>query len=355
MFKRILVPLDGSARAERALPVAARIAHASGGTVVLLRVADILTEYGASVYGSYVAQTPLLIEGVLETELARAKDYLAGVAQSESLAGIKTETLALSGAVAPAILDLARTQQVDLIVICSHGYTGFKRWLLGSVAQKIARYSPVPVLVLREDGSAPTCSYPDTLRPLHTLMALVALDGSELAERALAPAAHLVAALAAPAPGTLLLTKVVKQQIAIPESEWSYREYADPDIDEEKAYLNRVADDLCEGSPADLDLTISTTVAIGENVADTLIRIAENGKDAKAVRMFCNCDLIVIATHGRGGLQRWAMGSVTESVLGATKLPLLIMRPQEQHTKAEKQSIREEKTEDKVPTWAGLF
>lgn len=58
MFQRIVVPLDGSARAERAIPVAARLAHAWGGSIVLLRIADIPVEYEPALYASYVSQTP---------------------------------------------------------------------------------------------------------------------------------------------------------------------------------------------------------------------------------------------------------------------------------------------------------
>src|SRR5262249_26307620 len=113
------------------------------------------------------------------------------------------------GRAAITILDVARDEHIDIIVMCSHGDTGFKRWALGSVAQQVSRHSPVPVLVLREDGTAPTSSFPDHLHPLRSVTAMVALDGSKLAEVALEPAAYLVAALAAPAQGTLLLTNVI--------------------------------------------------------------------------------------------------------------------------------------------------
>ncbi len=148
MLKRILVPLDGSPRAERALPVAARIARTSGGTVVLLCVASIPAEYAPAMYASYVAQTPFYAQELLDAEMAKARYYLADMAQSKHLAGIRTETEALPGSAAPTIVAIAGRddeQLVDLIILCSHGRTGFRRWALGSVAQKVARHSPVPV------------------------------------------------------------------------------------------------------------------------------------------------------------------------------------------------------------------
>ncbi len=322
MFKRILVPLDGSLRAESALAVAERIARASEGTIMLLRVVGIPAEYTTYLYDSYLAQTPTYAQEILDTEQANAENYLANIGKSTRLAGIKTETKALSGTAAMTILDVTRDEQIDIIVMCSHGNTGFKRWALGSVAQHVSRHSPVPVLVLREDGTAPTSSFPDHLHPLRSVTAMVALDGSKLAEVALEPAAYLVAALAAPAQGTLLLTSVVNLP-AIKKR---------PDIqkqaqDDAKAYLSSVTERLNGELAAKLNLAIGWSLAISKDVADALIKAAENGETAESSWEFAGCDLLAMATHGRGGVQRWVMGSVTERVLGATKLPLLIVRP----------------------------
>ena len=91
MFQRIVVPLDGSARAERAIPEAVRLARASGGSIVLLRIAGIPVAYEPSLLASYVSQTLFYAEGIQEVELAKARAYLADVAQSAQLAGIKTD------------------------------------------------------------------------------------------------------------------------------------------------------------------------------------------------------------------------------------------------------------------------
>src|SRR6266576_5329505 len=93
------------------------------------------------------------------------------------------------------ILSAVDTRNIDLVVLCSHGYTGMTRWVLGSVAEKVARHARVPVLILREGGPLPAGPHPDITRPLR---ALVALDGSAHAKAALEPPASLIAALAAP-------------------------------------------------------------------------------------------------------------------------------------------------------------
>src|SRR6266704_4095152 len=205
MFKRIVVPLDGSTRAERAIPVAARIAHASGGTIILLWVVTTPFEFGSRVIplSGFSATT-------LKADVDAATKYLVAVARSDDLDGVGIKMEVSAGIPTQAIMDVVRDEQADLVVMCSHGDTGLKRWLLGSVAQKVGRQCTVPVLVLREGGSAPTSSYPDPLRPLRAVMVLVALDGSALAEAAIMPAVSLVTALAAPASGALQLTRVVK-------------------------------------------------------------------------------------------------------------------------------------------------
>jgi len=202
MFKRILVPLDGSPHAEEALPVAARLARASNGSITLLQVVSSLIDY----YGP-LTEAPFITQQVIEKCTAEAESYLADLAASVDLASIKMKTEITYGVPAQNILNFAQSQHAELIVMCSHGRTGFKRWALGSVTQQVVHHSSVPVLILREGQSVLKPAQGNAACPVS---ALVPLDGSSLAEAALVPAANLVAALAAPAEGTLHLTQVVK-------------------------------------------------------------------------------------------------------------------------------------------------
>jgi nucleotide-binding universal stress UspA family protein len=319
MFTRILVPLDGTPRAERALTVAARLARAADGTVLLFRAVGIPPEYSTYLYGPYLAQPPLPAEEVLVTKEATAKAYIETVRRSEKLAGVNVEAKVAAGAAALAIQEIACEEHSDLIVMCSHGDTGFKRWVLGSVAQSVSRACQVPVLVLREDGTAPDSAFPDPLRPLRSITALVALDGSQFAEAAITPTAVLVAALAAPAQGMLLLTRVVP--LSALGNITATKELA---LGEAKTYLRQVTQKYADTAEK-LRISLQTAVATGKEVADTLIRSAEQGDEVGGRRLTGSCDLIAITTHGRGGLKRLAMGSVTEHVLGATRLPLLVV------------------------------
>jgi nucleotide-binding universal stress UspA family protein len=314
MFQRILVPLDGSTRAESAVPIAARLAQASGGSVILMQVAEPPVSSG-----KFSAPEAYPKVGTDE-ELAEATEYLKILAQSSALSGIATEVHALVGAVAPTILAATQSLHADLVVLCSHGYTGFKRWRLGSIAHKLVPHSPVPVLILREGGPDPTAVAD------HPLRALVPLDGSPLSELALLPAAQLVAALTPAAPGVLQLLRVVDIQ----PSYGKFRGIVDTSYDtevraevkrEDEQYLQAVARRFAEGELAKYNLAVHTTVLINPDVAEAIVEAAEQAEGPE----HSGAQLIVMATHGRGGLQHWVLGSVAERVLHATKLPLLIV------------------------------
>jgi nucleotide-binding universal stress UspA family protein len=323
MFRRILVPLDGSKRAEQAIPVAARIARAAGGSVILLQVGVQFNDYAWSSMG--VAIMP----ETFEEEEASIKVYLTGVAAREVLEGVGTTTRVVYGSPAETILAEASQEQADLIVLCSHGYTGVKRWMLGSVAQKVARHSPVPVLILREDRGVPSLQVAKGARSTRVM---VALDGSPLAESALGPATDLSIALSAPQPGVLDLVRVVPLSHNTGGG-WEDEAIAARKIQafsEAKTYLKMVEQQISTAEMTPQRLQTRTSVVLSPDVASALVTVAESGEVAGMGQIdeITACDVIVMATHGRGGIERWMMGSVTERVLETTKLPLLIIRPQ---------------------------
>jgi nucleotide-binding universal stress UspA family protein len=313
MFGRILVPLDGSPGAERAIPAAARIARAFSSSMILLIVIRPLISSGKySVAEEYS-------KADIDEELAKATAYLHKIVQSVELDIITTEVPALVGAVAPTILSATQSLHADLLVLCTHGHTGFKRWRLGSVAEKVIRHAPIPVLVLPERWSEPATAYQQAVH------VLVALDGSSLSEAVLEPAASLTAGLARAASqqGTLQLIRVVD----IPSGYGKFRSTVDSFYDaqmraeakpEYEQYLETVAKRFSEGELAKYKLAVSTVVSTDPDVAEAILQTADQEK----------ADFIALATHGRGGLQSWALGSITERVLHATKVPLFIVRPQ---------------------------
>ncbi len=325
MFKRILIPLDGSERAERALPIAARLARTSGSSILLVRVVSTAPASLPS------APKPILIQTVGEADRTLSESYLRGVAESNLLTGISVQTWVPIGLVPSSILAVAADERADVIVLCSHGSTGVKRWwLLGSVATKLARFAQVPVLILREGGSVPAERHPGE-RPLRVL---VPLDGSDYAKAALVPAAYLATALAAPGQRALHLTHVVQPAHNANVPTRTARNAQDAQMAQKMAreYLNTTINHIRDRSEnpaiADLNLVLTSSVIIDDEVDQGIIRVAENIGNSEGVEAFGGCDVIAMTTHGHRGLQRW-VGSVTERVLHITPFPLLIIRPGE--------------------------
>jgi nucleotide-binding universal stress UspA family protein len=323
MFKRIIVPLDGSGRAERAIPIAARLARASNGTIFLVRVVSTETASLPSAAGR-----PLLVQTVGESDRALAESYVTGIANSELLTGIEVHTEVPVGLIAPSILTLASDKQADIIVICSHGYTGVTRWwMMGSVAAKVARFAGKPVLVLREGGPVPPERHPGE-QPLRVL---VPLDGSDDAKAALMPAATLASALAAPGQGGLHLTHVVQSstiaQKAGRSSDTSGMTKASQNMAWEylQATMRQVIGRLKDSTGVGFNLALTASVTIDDDIAQGIISVAENG-GGDGTEVFGGCDVIAMTTHGYSGRQHW-VGSVTEHVLDTSRLPLLIVQP----------------------------
>jgi len=262
-------------------------------------------------YGGGYTQAPLMTEQVIETELDNVDIYLKQVATSEIFAGIPVKTESMFGQPLQDILSVVESRRVDLIVICSHGRTGLKRWALGSIAQGLAHQSTVPLLVLREGGQITAVSNGATHGPI---CALVALDGSPFAETAILPAANLVAQLSAPDEGILHLAHVITH-------------VGDEALQSAKKYIAGVTEQL-QQKLRDSNLSITWSLLRDKDIAGTVIDLAEHGDNKTSTDQVHWCDLIAMSTHGRGGLERLMMGSVTERVLHGTKLPMLIVRPQ---------------------------
>jgi nucleotide-binding universal stress UspA family protein len=331
MFQRILVPLDGSSRAERAISVAAHMARASGGVIILVRVVSKSNPIWRG--KGQVAQLAIM------DDVLSANQYLSVVAASPELQGVPTETLVHVGSTIHAILDAANSSGADLIMLCSHGYYGLTRRIMGSVAQELAQEAPIPVLVLREDGPVPGELSQDTPRPLR---ALVPLDGTAQAKSALEPAAYVIAALAGNTQGALHLLRVVQPVTATIE-EGSLLTASE----KARRYLSMTAGHIREGyvtpAIAKFNLAVTWSVAVDTYVAETLINPSEPVATPEWGEMVGDIDVIALASRGHNGFQRWVMGSVTERILLDTKLPLLVVPPDWQHRTVENVQDEEER------------
>jgi len=141
MYKKILVPLDGSELAKRALDEAEKLARTFASEIVLLQVVPFMP-----VYGSPELVTPLIVD---EKQKESVEKYLTYVVEGLKTRGIKATAIVRTGQqVAAEIIDFAKESGADLIVMCTHGRSGITRWVLGSVAHKVLTRAETPILLI---------------------------------------------------------------------------------------------------------------------------------------------------------------------------------------------------------------
>jgi nucleotide-binding universal stress UspA family protein len=144
MFERIVVPLDGSEFAERALPHAEELARLTGAPLHVVRLIDLsFTRYGPYLYGV----SPSALEQSLEDEERAAREYVGRVVEELRDRGLQVSSEVRHGS--PERDLAASSRPDDLIVMATHGRGGMTRWFLGSVAEEVVRRSPVPVMLVR--------------------------------------------------------------------------------------------------------------------------------------------------------------------------------------------------------------
>ena len=294
MLTTILLPLDGSPLAERALTYAATLARPSGSRIVLVKAVQAHTLPGVDPSNAQIEVT------------SRAEEYLKTAAARLSASDIEAECHVYYDDPIPAILDAATRQKADLIVMSTHGRGGLSRMLYGSVADQILRRATLPVLLV---PSIVEHAWPAE----GPLSLLVPLDGSGLATEALQAAELLTGSF-----GSRLTLLRVVEPAAYPlyGEGYAYVPYdEEAEIAEAQRYLDSQAAQLSvRGAPVDTDVVVGDPArAIGE------------------VARSKNVDVVVMATHGHGGLSRLILGSVATATLRHTTAPLLLMRPSAVH------------------------
>jgi nucleotide-binding universal stress UspA family protein len=298
MYETILVPLDGSLLAERALTAANGLASAVGGRIILVRVLP--DNRGKAEAG---ASPDAVTRPEIETYLAQTTKRLTASA---------VETVVAGGDPAQTILAHVSERGVDLIVMSTHGRSGVGRWIFGSVADEVMRHAPVPVLLV--SSTSPEKAWPKG-RPLRIL---VTLDYSPLAETVLAAATDLAKA----SRRELTLLSVTPLIVATYELGQVYLPYdVDQDLIDRRNYLEQTAANL-----RTLGCTVTTRVEFGD--PRSLIVDVARAEDV---------DLIAMATHGSRGVTRILIGSVATGVIQRATAPVLVVRPAE--VRAEKADV----------------
>jgi nucleotide-binding universal stress UspA family protein len=313
----ILVPLDGSSLAADIVPYVRTLAANLSASIHLMHVVSDIPRHPHFDHHHLMLwqhDSTLLQEGrpdigALASLRQHAESYLREQAQPLQDDGFDVKIDVHFGEAAVRIAEVAATTQPAMIAMVSHGYSGLRRWTLGSVTEKVVHATSIPVFVVRHQEGVPPLSNP-TIRRV-----LVPLDGSAFARQALPVAAE----LATHTNATLHLMCAVPLvnefpalvRASLTESMW--HDVQAERRSEAEQNLVEVATDL-QGR----GLKVSTQVANG--------RPAEKISE---VSMGQQCDIIVMATHGYSGLQQWALGSIASKVLHSSPVPLLLVHAQE--------------------------
>jgi nucleotide-binding universal stress UspA family protein len=243
-------------------------------------------------------------EAPLSVDLLRrsAEAYLSDQAEIIRNTGIAVDVESRVGLPAEQIVEAAERDHASLIALATHGYSGLKRWAMGSVTDKVVHASHVPVLVVRNVTQSVKINW-----GIKRIM--VPLDGSELARQALPIASELAAHMHAELLPLMVMVPPVLGDVATVE--W-YNQAPVILRDRLRKEIEPFAENLRQH-----EVTVTPVVASGL-AASTIAEQAEE----------LNADLIVMASHGASGLRRWAVGSVTDKVLHIASTPVLVVRSQ---------------------------
>jgi nucleotide-binding universal stress UspA family protein len=302
MYKKMLVPLDGSELAEATLPYAEGLAGRLGADAVLLHVAGRIDAETLPLHMTYVEHMADVMRN--GTDLVRAQSGMQG--------NVKVEAAVVVGYPADEILRYADESKVDFILMSTHGRSGINRWVMGSVADKILHSSSLPVFLVRSGVSSQvSCDK----WPEMTLM--VPLDGSGLAEKVLP---H-VEALAKGGQKVNVVLLRVCEPLATPFITSTRASFNWGSIAKEYlAESRRSAEDYLKGVGERFgNMSIPAKIEVLDgNPAEEIMKYAGQ----------CDSGIIVMATHGRSGVSRATHGSVAQKVLQGASNPILLIRPE---------------------------
>ena len=293
MFKHILVPLDGSAPAEAALPAAALLAARCGARVTLLHIIE--RDAPATVHGERHLRQRDEAAAYLEETRRHAFALLSAVAchvHEAAAADVARGIVEHEGELAP-----------DLIVMCAHGRRGLHEKIFGRIAQQVVGLGRVPVLLLRppQDGAAPfdcrTILVPEDGQPEHEIGLQVATD------LARATGAKLELLFVVPTAATLSGSDAVSSQL-LPSA-------------------TRIMLDLAERGARE-HLHQHLTALVGVSAQASVLR-GEPAREVIVAADKLDADLVVLATHGKAGTEAFWSGSVAAKIIRACPRPLLLV------------------------------
>jgi nucleotide-binding universal stress UspA family protein len=274
MLRKILVALDGSENAEKAVPWAKQYSVRETALVVLLRAVP----------------TKGMKREFVARELEAAWGYLRGIERELNYAGIPTKLVVKKYQAVRAIVDTAVAEGSDLILMATRGGSKVERWAMGGVTEQVLRMSPLPVLVVRSRTVLP--------RQGHVRRVIVPVDGSRLAETAVPWSGKLA---------KLLKAKVVFLHV-YPQGPAAFRTRIQENYDALQTRMKTACAALARAG-----VRASFNLQRGD-AADRILAFSDAN------------DLIVTTTHGAGGFKRWIVGSVAEKLIHDASIPVLVYK-----------------------------
>lgn len=290
MFKRILIPLDGSALAECVLPHALALSRIHPLQVHLLRVIS--------------PASPHLNPGdpfEWNFRKVEAETYLKNISERFIKHGIETFVMIGEGKTAEMIIEYAQNQRVDLILICSHGRSGLTGWNISSIVQKVLFRAHTSIMLIRAYQPVPA-------EPLHYERILLPLDGSQRAESVL----QIAVEFARVWESELLITHIITQPEMPRRRPLSHEELelADQIVECNRAEATQYLANLKER----FDLPIETHIFVSENAASRLHRFVKEQ----------DVNLVIFTAHGFSGEPLWPFGSIVTTFIIYGSTPLLV-------------------------------
>ncbi len=312
MFKKILVPLDGSREAETVLPYVRDIASRFSSEVDILsvglgserrRVNQLLDDYVHHAV-EHLRKHDITCRAVVlySDEKEQHLDYAEIVAPASE---IKARGKLVYGGPADNILSYSKKHHVSLVIMATHGHSGLRRWWLGSVFEKVVSQSIIPILGIHSKHAKEI----DGDKVVTFKRILTPLDGSDTGEAALRDAE----AVAMKTGASIILLHVIPEPHAVearilgPE----FVQFVKAMHEAGQKYLEKVHKRLTEKG-----IKVSAQILSGDPAA-TIVDVAKHEK----------ADLIAMSTHGRSGIARWVLGSVADKILHESKIPMWLVRP----------------------------
>jgi nucleotide-binding universal stress UspA family protein len=314
MYKRILVPLDGSTNAAQAWPYGQLIAKATGAELEVLWIVESFAEVARSrmnpsgpdisTGGMGAASSFEDLQGIMEQLTAQAQAHLDEFVEDARKSGLTVTTVIREGDPSDVIVEVADALPDTLVTMGTHGRSGVARWVFGNVADRVIHHTSTSTLVVRSKEGEQRA--PDTIKRV-----VVPADGSQISESAIPAAVEIAKALGVGI--TVLRSLDIGMSYTFPQTD-----LGDPPIpgvdkvrEEGTAYAVAVADRIRSLGVADVD-----SHAIDERPADAIVDEVGPAGDK----------LVVMGSHGRSGPGRWLLGSVADVVVRHSAGPVLVVR-----------------------------